>query len=64
VWDEGLAAFTHAHGEAYAECDASRVRADVAERDFFTQVRASSCRSKQLIDLGQMLEDRKIIPCL
>jgi hypothetical protein len=51
-------------GDACKECDASRVRADAARRDFFTQACASSSRFKQLTDLGRMLEERKTLLCL
>jgi coenzyme F420-reducing hydrogenase alpha subunit len=66
MWVEGLATFAHALGEACKECDAShaRARADAAEWEFSAQVRASGSKSKQLINLGRMLEERKILLCL
>jgi hypothetical protein len=51
-------------GEACVGCDASHVCAEVVERDFFTQVRASGSRSKQLTDLTRTLEECKILLCL
>jgi hypothetical protein len=51
-------------GEVHAEHDASRTYADAIQRDFFTQVRASSSRSKKLTDLGQTLEECQILLCL
>jgi hypothetical protein len=34
--EEGLVAFAHALGAVHAEHDASRVRVDFVQRDFFT----------------------------
>jgi hypothetical protein len=64
MWEEGLVAFACTLGEVCAERDASRACADVVPRDFFTQVRASSSWSKQLTDLGRMLEEHEIPLCM
>jgi hypothetical protein len=64
TWEEGSTAFAHALQEACKEHDASRARADATERDFFTQVQASSSRSKQLTDLSRTFEECKILLCL
>jgi hypothetical protein len=55
--EEGLAAFARALGEASIEHDASRAHADAIQRDFCTQACASSSQSRQLTDLGWMLEE-------
>jgi hypothetical protein len=36
TWEEGLVAFARALEEVRTECDASRARADIVQRDFFT----------------------------
>jgi hypothetical protein len=56
TWGEGLAAFARALGEVHMECDDSHARADVVQRDFFPQARASNFWSKQLTDPGRALE--------
>jgi hypothetical protein len=64
AWDDGLAAFTHALGQACTECDAKHVQAEAAYQDFLAQMHASSSRFKQLHHLSQMLEECRIPLCL
>jgi hypothetical protein len=56
AWEDGLAAFEHSLKIVRAEHDASHVWADVVQHDFSAQSRASSSRSKWLIDLNRTLE--------
>jgi hypothetical protein len=58
MWEEGLAAF------ACTKWDASRARADVVQRDFFTQARASSSWSEKLTDLCWTPKELQILLCL
>jgi hypothetical protein len=53
--EEGLVAFAHVLVEQRAERDASCVRADAVQRDFFSHAHASNSRSKQLTNFGQAL---------
>jgi hypothetical protein len=46
------------------ERDASRARAATGKQDVFSQARVSSSRSKQLIDLVWILEERKMLLCM
>jgi hypothetical protein len=64
AWEEGLAAFAHALGGVRMECDASCTRADVVQRDFFTQARASSSWSEKLTDLCWTPKELQILLCL
>jgi hypothetical protein len=46
------------------ERDASRAHAATGKQDVFSQARVSSSRSKQLIDLVRILEERKMLLCM
>jgi hypothetical protein len=49
TWDDGLAAFERALGKVCTERDASRVRAEAVQQDFFSQTCAYSSMSKRLM---------------
>jgi hypothetical protein len=64
TWEEGLAALARALWEACVNHNASHVRADAVQWDFFAQAHSSGSTSKKLADLNRMLEEHKILLCL
>jgi hypothetical protein len=57
-------AFDCTLGKVRMEGDASHVRAEAVQQDFFVEVRASSSRSRQFIYLNRTSEKCQILHCL
>jgi hypothetical protein len=60
-----LTTFDRALGKVHTECDASHVRDEAIQHDFFAQACVSSSGSRQLTDLNQTLaECRSFFACV
>jgi hypothetical protein len=59
-----MGGWIRALGTVRTECDTSHVKAEAAQQDYLAQTRAFSSRSKQLIILSWMLQERQILLCL